>query len=166
MSKPVGWLIAFGTFCGVFLLLGACIALFSEPTGPSESRPANRAPVPAEPSAGAPVAASPAAVGCKGAPAKIVDIINSSFTDGERLEQSQSVDGPSGTVIVGGNIVSTAGERISSHDSWLMSGGKVFGLSSDARRHTLLPDGRKVVADWTTYNDAVGACVGAQNVAG
>lgn len=100
------------------------------------------------------------AAGCKDAPAKIVGLIDESFTDGERLENTQSVTGPSGMVIVGGNIVGKDGERVSSSDSWLMSGGKVFALSSDARRYTLLEDGRDVLGDnWTTYNDAVGECV-------
>lgn len=76
------------------------------------------------------------ASGCEDAPAKIVGLIDESFTDGERLENTQSVTGPSGMVIVGGNIVGEDGERVSSSDSWLMSGGKVFALSSDARRRT------------------------------
>lgn len=158
MNKPVGWLIAFATFCGVFLLFGACIVVTMSDSG--SSRPTAQAPMPI--ATGPPIAA-PAATACKRAPAKIVEIINSSFTDGQHLEQGQSVDGPSGSVIVGGNIISSSGDRVSSHDSWLMNDGKVFGLSSDARRHTLLPDGRKMLADWTTYNDSVGACVGAQD---
>lgn len=97
--------------------------------------------------------------GCDEAPARIVALINAAFADGEHLENMQSVSGPSGTVIVGGNIVDATGTRISSADSWVMSGGAIYGLSSDARRHTLVPDGRDVIGDWTTYNDAVGECV-------
>lgn len=101
-----------------------------------------------------------AAAGCDQAPAKIVDMINASFTNGEHLEMTQSVRGPSGTVIVGGNIMDPDGTKVSSSDSWLMSGGAIYGLSSDARRHTLVPDGRDVLGDnWPTYNDAVGECV-------
>lgn len=161
MKKPVGWLIAFGTFCGVFVLFGACTVFLASVSEPERSKPAAKSSAP--PTATSAVAR--AAVGCSAAPAKIVEIINASFTDDEHLEQGQSVDGPSGTVIVGGNIVSNTGDRVSSHDSWLMSGGKMFGLSSDARRHTLLPDGRKMLVDWSTYNDAVAECVGTQNVA-
>ncbi len=41
-----------------------------------------------------------------------------------------------------------------------MSGGAVYGLSSDARRYTLLPDGRDVITgNWATYNDAIFECV-------
>ena len=98
--------------------------------------------------------------GCDEAPARIVDLINAAFTDGEHLENTQSVSGPSGMVIVGGNIVDPAGTRVSSADSWLMSGGAIYGLSSDARRHTLVPDGRDLIpGNWATYNDAVGECV-------
>lgn len=97
--------------------------------------------------------------GCDEAPARIVEMINAAFTKGEHLENMQSVSGPSGTVIVGGNIVDATGTRVSSADSWVMSGGAIYGLSSDARRHTLVPDGRDVIGDWTTYNDAVGECV-------
>ena len=100
------------------------------------------------------------AAGCNDAPSKIVGLIDESFTNGERLENTQSVTGPSGMVVVGGNIVGQDGDRVSSSDSWVMSGGEVYALSSDARRHTLLKDGRDVLGDnWTTYNDAVGECV-------
>ena len=87
-------------------------------------------------------------------------MINAAFTNGEHLENMQSVTGPSGMVIVGGNIVDDGGTRVSSADSWLMSGGAIYGLSSDARRHTLVPDGRDLIpGNWATYNDAVGECV-------
>lgn len=87
-------------------------------------------------------------------------MINAAFTDGEHLENMQSVSGPSGMVIVGGNIVDPSGKRVSSADSWVMSGGAIYGLSSDARRHTLVPDGRDLIpGNWATYNDAVGECV-------
>lgn len=63
-------------------------------------------------------------------------------------------------VIVGGNIVDPTGMRVSSADSWRMSGGAIYGLSSDARRHTLVSDGRDLIpGNWATYNDAVGECV-------
>lgn len=115
-------------------------------------------PIPVPTSATAAVPAAPA--GCNEAPARIVDMVNAAFTNGEHLENAQSVTGPSGMVIVGGNIVDAAGTRVSSADSWVMSGGSVYGLSSDARRHTLLHDGRDIIPDnWATYNDAVGECV-------
>lgn len=111
----------------------------------------------AAPPAGPAPAAGP---GCDAAPARIVEMINAAFADGEHLENAQSVRGPSGTVVVGGNIVDTAGTCVSSADSWVMSGGAIYGLSSDAWRHTLVPGGRDLIAgNWATYNDAVGECV-------
>ena len=87
-------------------------------------------------------------------------MVDAAFADGEHLENAQSVRGPSGMVIVGGNIVDTAGTRVSSADSWVMVAGEIYGLSSDARRHTLVPDGRDLIpGNWATYNDAVGECV-------
>jgi hypothetical protein len=87
-------------------------------------------------------------------------MINASFTNGEHVENEQSLMGPSGTVIVGGNIVDASGTRVSSSDSWVMSGGTVYGLSSDARQRTTLVDGRGVLGDnWTNFNDAIGECV-------
>lgn len=100
------------------------------------------------------------ATGCHDAPARIVEIIDAAFTNGEHLENTQSVPGPAGMVVVGGNIVAADGTRVSSQDSWVMSNAQVYGLTSDARRHTLLPDGRDLIPDWPTYNDAVGGCVG------
>jgi hypothetical protein len=65
-------------------------------------------------------------------------------------------------VVVGGNIFDATGEKESSQDSWVMNSGIVYALTSDARRHTLLTDGRDVLGDrWSEYNDAVGRCVGA-----
>ncbi|AMS02187.1 membrane protein [Mycobacterium phage Pipsqueaks] len=100
------------------------------------------------------------ATGCSEAPAKVVDVINASFTNGEHLENAQSISGPSGMVIVGGNITTPSGERVSSQDSWVMSDATVYALTSDARRHTMLPDGRQLIDNWPEYNDAVGTCVG------
>lgn len=114
-------------------------------------------PATATPPAGPVPAAGPE---CGEAPARIVEMINAAFTNGEHLEHMQSVSGPSGMVIVGGNIVDATGTRVSSADSWVMSAGAIYGLSSDARRHTLLPDGRDLIlGNWATYNDAVGECV-------
>jgi hypothetical protein len=106
--------------------------------------------------------AAPAA-GCLPAPAAIVDIINANFTNGEHLEHAQSVHGTHAETYVGGNIVDTAGTKVSSQDTWVQSDGAVYALTSDARRYTLLPDGRRLEThfwDWTDYNDAVGKCVG------
>ncbi len=101
-----------------------------------------------------------AGAGCDPAPAEIVEMVNRSFTNGEHLEMTQSLSGPSGTVIVGGNIVDRDGTKVSSSDSWVMSGGAIYGLTSDARRHTSVPDGRSILGNkWPTYNDAVGECV-------
>lgn len=111
-------------------------------------------------SAPASTPAADAAVGCAEAPVEIVEIINANFTNGKRLENTQSVSGPSGKVIVGGNIVASDGTRVSSLDSWVMSDGEVYGLSGDARRLTRFGDGRDVLGgDWATYNHTVGECV-------
>lgn len=98
--------------------------------------------------------------GCGEAPAKVLDVINASFTNGEHLENAQSIPGPSGMVIVGGNITAPGGDRVSSQDSWVMSNATVYALTSDARRHTMLPDGRRLIDNWSDFNDAVGRCVG------
>ncbi|CAN5396675.1 hypothetical protein BH09ACT8_BH09ACT8_45830 [soil metagenome] len=51
----------------------------------------------------------------------------------------------------------------SSQDTWVLSNGQVYALTSDARSHTLLPDGRDLDThffEWTDFNDAVSKCVG------
>lgn len=102
---------------------------------------------------------------CHEAPQRIVDMIDAAFTDpGEHLEHAQAVDGPQSMVYVGGNIFDSTGQKVSSQDTWVMSNGQLYALTSDARRRTLLPDGRDLEAHywtWTDYNDAVGKCVGA-----
>ena len=111
-----------------------------------------------------PAPAGPAAMfTCKEAPSAVVEIINASFTNGEHLEHAQAVEGPQTMTYVGGNIFDPSGTKLSSQDSWVLSDGVVYALTSDARRHTVLLDGRDLEAhfwDWAEYNDAVGKCVG------
>lgn len=98
---------------------------------------------------------------CKDAPSGVVAVIDAAFTDGEHLENTQAIDLPKAMTIIGGNIVNSAGKRVSSQDSWLFSDGAVYALTSDARRRTMLPDGRDLLYfDWATYSYQVGTCVG------
>lgn len=104
---------------------------------------------------------SVAASNCRPAPRGTIDAINSSFASGERIENAQAVRAALGANVVGGNIVGSDGTRVSSQDSWLItSGNELYALSGDARRLTSLADGRDLLADWSMYNDEVGACVG------
>lgn len=105
-------------------------------------------------------APQPLNVACHTAPSAIVDIITASFTNGEQLANAQSIDAPRAMTLVGGDIVGADGSRISSRDAWLVSGGAVYAITSDARRHTLLPDGRDVFEDWQEYNAELSNCVG------
>lgn len=96
---------------------------------------------------------------CKEAPERVVDIINSQFTNGEHLAHAQSVEGTNAETFVGGNIMS--GEtKVSSQNTWVLRNGAVFALTSNARRYTMLPDGRKLVTDWSDFNAMVSECVG------
>lgn len=97
---------------------------------------------------------------CQEAPSRIVEIINAAFINGEHIENTQSIDGPRGITYVGGDITSADGKRISSRDTWAVSGGAVYAITSDARRRTLLPDGRDLDPfDWPQYNDELADCV-------
>lgn len=86
--------------------------------------------------------AEPVPAKCNEAPAVIVEMINASFTNGQHLEDAQALDGPDASTYVAGNIVRADGERDSSHEAWVFSGGVVYALTSNARRDTLFPDGR------------------------
>jgi hypothetical protein len=127
--------------------------------GNSSEKPSQSTPMLSRPPAAAPsqTARTPS---CSPAPAAIVDMINAAFTNGEHLEHAQSVEAPKAVTFVGGNIFGADGTKASSQDAWLVSGGQVYALSSDARRRTLLPDGRDLATDWPTYSDEVGTCVG------
>lgn len=151
-------------YVAVALAVVAAIWLIGHETNKRhEAAPAPRPSSSAAPTTSqAPLAAPTTAreIPCHEAPAKAVEMIEASFTNAEHLVNTQSVYGPSASVVIGGNIDNADGSRMSSRDSWLLRGGVLYALTSDARRHTLLPDGRDLLNDWTTYNDAVANCVG------
>lgn len=97
---------------------------------------------------------------CDPAPSAIVDLINASFTTGERLTDAQSVTSIKDMTCLGGNIEFANGVRVSSADVWVVQHGAVFALSSDARRRTLLPVGRDIASAGDEYGAAVQECVG------
>lgn len=102
-----------------------------------------------------------AQIPCQAAPATVVDIINGSFLDGaSRLENAQAVELPDAMTLIGADIY-TGDSRASSWDRWLVSDGVVYAMSPDARRRTLLPDGRKLTAglDDYDYRESLDACV-------
>lgn len=112
----------------------------------------------------APAGAAPV-IACKSAPTAVVAMINAAFTDGEELVNSQSVDGPDSMTYIGGNI-DKAGSRESSGDVWLLSDGVLYALSSDARRRTMLPDGRDLASAGDDYGSELINCVGRADSAG
>lgn len=142
------------------LLLAGCGTagnIASPTTSPSDGIPRiSPISISAPPSMSAP--ASPA--GCHDAPSRTVDIINGGFTNGEHLEDTASIDGPSASVIIGGNITSAAGERESSHEAWLYADGQVYALTKNARRHSMFSDGRDLVgANWVDYFSQLSDCI-------
>lgn len=83
--------------------------------------------------------------GCNAAPDNLLATINASFNDSaEQLVDAWAVSGQKDVTYIGGNIF--AGEkRVSSGDVWAAKGGAIYSLSSDARKRTSLPDGRKIL---------------------
>jgi hypothetical protein len=124
---------------------------------PTASQSATRAPTTAWSAA---PTMEPEATSCVEAPSAIVEMINAAFTDGERLEHTQAVNAPNDMTYVGGNIFGADGTKESSQDTWLVSNGALHALTSDARRRTMLPDGRDVDPAWGQYNAQVNRCVG------
>lgn len=91
-------------------------------------------------------------------------MVDASFTGGEHLEHAQAIDGPEDETYVAGNIFGPDGKKESSQDTWVLHGGVLYSLTSDARKRTLLPDGRDVAAvefNWPEFTDKVNECVGA-----
>ena len=148
---------------GGFVALAVAPLLLAGCTSPDRNLAATPSPsdsfIPVPPS----MSASTAPAGCQDAPSRIVDIIDASLTDGEHLEHTQAIEGPHSTTYVGGNIFGANGMKVSSQDTWVLSNGQVYAITSDARQRTLLPDGRHVPLlrpDWGVYNAAVNTCVG------
>jgi len=106
----------------------------------------------------APTAGATPGIPCKEAPSTIVSIINATFTGGEHLENTKSVIGLHDLVYVGGNIMAGA-QRASSGDVWVVQHGGIYSLSSDARKRTLLPDGRDLASAGDQYGSAVIDCI-------
>ncbi|MEC4837542.1 hypothetical protein R2362_23970 [Mycobacteroides chelonae] len=150
-----------GGFVGLLLLMGGCTAACIA-MAPDSQKPTARAPEDAIPRISrvliTPAPGEIVTLPCRSTPTKLVEIIDAAFTNGEHLAHTQSVDGPSGSQIVGGGIVAADGTTESNRDTWVMRGGAMYALTSGARRHTTLPDGRGDWA-WESYSDSVGACV-------
>jgi hypothetical protein len=96
-----------------------------------------------------PVAAltfTPLPPACKTPSASIIDQINASFIETDQhLENVFMVYGRKDVAYIGADIMNAAGDRLSSNDVWANDGGVLFALSSDARRRTAIPDGRKIL---------------------
>lgn len=102
--------------------------------------------------------------GCDEPPARIVEMINAGFTNGEHIEDVAALDGDNASTYVAGNIYEASGARGSSHNAWLYRDGAIYALTKDARRHTLFTDGRGMIpddffsgADW----ELLGQCINA-----
>lgn len=112
---------------------------------------------------------APAASACDETPARIVEMIDAAFTNGQHLEDVQALDGPRASIYVGGNIVNAAGERESSHNAWLYANGQIYALTKDARRDTLFTDGRDLAPadffsdDFATLSDCITNLTRARN---
>lgn len=158
-----------GTLVAVFALLvaGCSSGQVTITTNPAKTPAADGSHTPWVPSpASAPpvVSAPAAAAACDEAPARIVDIINASFTNGQQLGEGVALDGPKASTYVAGNIYTADGQRDSSHNAWVFQNGAVFALTKDARRDTMLADGRDLVPvdffsgdDWSTLGDCIDA---------
>lgn len=115
------------------------------------------------PSAATATSASPSAtaapIACQPAPAALVQLINAAFTDGEQLDHPAAVNGPNDATYIAGDITK-AKEVVSHADVWLSQHGALFALSSDARKRTILADGRDIAYAGDEYGSAAQACIG------
>lgn len=99
---------------------------------------------------------------CKTPEQSIIDQIDASFIEADRhLEDVFMVYGRKDVAYIGANIMDSAGTRVSSADIWAQSDGMLFSLSSDARRRTALPDGRKLldISAGDEFGSAVSDCI-------
>ena len=112
-----------------------------------------------------PVAAQtskPLPAACKTPAQSIIDQIDASFIEADRhIEDVFMVYGRKDVAYIGANIMDSAGTRVSSADIWAQSDGMLFSLSSDARRRTALPDGRKLldISAGDEFGSAVSDCI-------
>lgn len=99
---------------------------------------------------------------CKVPAQSVIDQIDASFIEADRhLEDVYMVYGRKDVAYIGANIMDSAGTRVSSADIWAQSDGMLFSLSSDARRRTALPDGRKLldISAGDEFGSAVSDCI-------
>jgi hypothetical protein len=151
-SRVILWI--FGAVAVAATAIALVIVGFTGDSGGKQVSARPAAPPPAAPPAPTTVVEPP----CRAAPSGVVAAITAAFTDGEQLNNVQAVNAPQDMTYVGGNIT-RGGEVLSHADVWLVQHGKIYALSSDARRRTLLPDGRDVASAGDEYGTAVQACV-------
>lgn len=164
-GPPKGGKVVLGVIAAIAVF--AAIAAIVEKTGDSEetaststSSATARPTVSTTAAAAAPTPQPVDPVPCQPAPPNIVEIINASFADGaSQLRNAQAVELPQAMTYIGADIYQ-GDERVSSQDRWLVSGGAVFAISPDARRRTLLPDGRDLLPmDDYDERQSLDACV-------
>ena len=99
-------------------------------------------------------------VACKDAPDKTVKLIEAALTtSGQTLANAQAVE--AGDVIYIGANIMEGEKREHSAEVWASKGAAVYALSSNARKSTSLPDGRKILGAnaGDQYGAAVQQCV-------
>lgn len=163
-GTPKGGKFVLGVIAAIAVF--AAIAAIVEKTGDSEeTAPTSTSLATARPTVSTTAAAAPTPqpveyLPCQPAPATVVEIVNASFADGtSQLRNAQAVELPQAMTYIGADIYQ-GDERVSSQDRWLVSGGAVFAISPDARRRTLLPDGRDLLPmDDYDERQSLDACV-------
>lgn len=81
---------------------------------------------------------------CTAASEQLLAQIEAGITEaGLRLADGYIEQGEAGSQYFGANFFDEEGKRVSSADVWLLKGGVVYSLSSDARSRSSFPDGRR-----------------------
>lgn len=88
--------------------------------------------------------------GCTPATADDVQAITADLPAGQRLGEAFTTT-TGARRWINANIYDAAGRRLSSADVWIIDNGKIWGLSSDARRSS--PDGRRLPGNPSAGDD-------------
>lgn len=155
------------------LTFGGCTYLVLQPAEPAATHkpaPTNAAPIThgpqshmPRPTGETPTSRTAAASACDPAPARLVEMINAGFTDGEHLEDVTALSAPRAGTYIAGNIYTENGRSLSSHNAWVYTNGAIYALTKDARKHSLFTDGRNLVPDFFSSADweLLGQCINA-----
>lgn len=129
----------------LFIVFLAIAALTSPKKDTATPPPATTAPPTTAAALATSTTIAPTSPGCEPATPTEVQVIEAGLTGkAKRLGEAFAAVDAQRRRIISANMYPATGDRMSSADVWIIADGKIYALSSDARKSSSFPDGRQL----------------------